>query len=74
MLELAPEEELVVDRHQGGEILVEGGRLDAEASRHLGQAETVDPLFGHDVDGDREDLINGLLASPGPPVRPGTPG
>jgi len=33
------------------------------------QAEAVYPLLGHHVLGNVEDLLNGLLATPGPPVK-----
>ena len=70
MLELAPQEEFVVDRHERGEVLVERRGLDAKAARYFGQAERVDAIRGHDIVGDIEDLRDGLLSAPGPPVDP----
>ena len=68
MSELPTQEEGVVDGHERGEVLVERGGLDAEAARHLGQAEAVDAFLGHHILGDVEDLLDGLLAPPGPPI------
>src|SRR5665213_2125692 len=42
----------------------------AEAAGHLGQAESVDPFFAHDVRGDVEDLLDGLLVPSGASVKP----
>ena len=67
---LSLEEQGVVDRHERREVLVERRRLDTQAPRHLGQAETVDAFCGHDVAGDLEDFADRLLASPGAAVRP----
>ena len=69
VLELTPEEQRVVDRHQRREVLVERRRLDAEAPRHLGEAQAVHPFFGHHLDGDVEDLLDRLLPAPRPAVR-----
>ncbi len=68
VLELAPQEQRVVHGHEGREVLVQRGWLDAEAARHLGQAEGVDALFGHDRIREIDDLGHGLLVAPSPPV------
>ena len=72
VLELAPQEQRVVDGHERREVLVERRGLDPEAARHLGQAQPVDALLGHDLPGDVEDLLDRLLAPPRPTIGPGT--
>ena len=71
VVDLSLEEERVVDRHEGREVLVQGGWLHAESACHLRQAEPVDPLLGHHLPGDGQNLLNRLLAPSRPAVRPG---
>ena len=65
---LAALEEGVEHVHERVEVLVERRRLHAESAGHLGQAEAVDAVLGHHVVGDGEDLVDGLLPSPGSTV------
>ena len=65
---MAAEEQGVVDRHERREVLVDRGRLHAEATGHFGHTEAVDAVLGHDVLGDVEKLFDRLLPAPGPPV------
>src|SRR5207237_4479294 len=68
VFDLTAAEQGVVDGHQGREVLVDGGGLHAEAAGYLGEAEAIDPFFGHDLGSDVEDLLDGLSATSGTSV------
>jgi len=65
VLDLAQQEERVVDGHDRREVLVDRRRLDSQPARHFRQTQAVDPFFGHHVQRDVEDLRDGLLAPGG---------
>ena len=67
-------EQGVIYRTDRREVLVDSGGLDPEPPSDLGQCEPVDPVLGHHLGRDVEDLLDGFLPASGPPVEPGPAG